>query len=338
MKTMHLSLLSGLAGIFLIAFVAPAQAPPKAGRVLLLDNDQLIEGEIRQIGNQYHIRRDTGETIIPADRVVEVVSNRGQAFAAMRKRSNLRDPDERLRLIRWAMENDLRKEALAEAEHLLNARPSDEKVRLLVQGLKALPPRDAKLAPDRKASVKPVAAVVEIEPVEYNRDSFPTFVTKVQPILMNTCASCHVGKADGFSLLHVSDGGNRKSALINLAATLKQLNRGDVMNSPLLVKAVTPHGKAPQAPIHDQQALPFQFLHSWAVSAIGSESITPAEGASNTHAAERPKIDSKIEPAKNGPATRFADTSTTEVKPEVQTEAKDQFDPAIFNGTIKPKK
>src|SRR5258708_1155517 len=110
MKT-TITMLAGFAGLCVVAKIAYPEAPPTAEKVLLLDNDLLIEGDIRRVGNDYRIRKGTGETIIPASRVVEVVADRRQAFKVMRERSNPRDLDERMRLIRWALEQGLRDEA-----------------------------------------------------------------------------------------------------------------------------------------------------------------------------------------------------------------------------------
>jgi hypothetical protein len=55
--------------------------------------------------------------------------------------------------------------------------------------------------------------------------------------------------------------------------------------------------------------------------------------------AETPKAEPKHpDPKKPEPTIKFGETSTSQAKPEPQTEAKDPFDPAIFNGTIQPKK
>jgi hypothetical protein len=322
--------LGGMAGVAILA-AAPVAPPagPVVGRILVLDNDKLIEGEIRRAGEAYSIRRNGGETIVPAGRVVDVVANRKDALRSVRERANLRDPDERLRLVRWCLENGLRDEALVEAEELVKFRP-DARTRDLVAGL-----REMRISPPKPAVAPPPATapdrVVEVEPPDYNREAYPGFVSKVQPILMNTCASCHVGGQGGnFTLVRVTDGG-RKATLVNLAAVLRQIDRKDPAASPLLVKAVTPHGKATRAPLHDHQSPAYQNLEAWVSQAVILDEL-PAPSLAT------PKLEGGPKPEpKKGPATRFGETSTSQAKPEPQTEAKDPFDPAIFNGTIQPK-
>src|SRR6516165_8052114 len=92
-----------MAAVCLIA----AAAPTPTGKFLLLDNDQLIEGDVRRVDDGYSVRRNGGETIIPARRVIAVVADRHAAFDIMRQRSNTRDGDERLRLVHWCLESGL---------------------------------------------------------------------------------------------------------------------------------------------------------------------------------------------------------------------------------------
>jgi len=283
---------------------------------------------------------------VPSKRVIDLVSTRQQAFEIVRARSNPRDWDERIRLIHWCMQNGLRGQALAEALILKKYRPDDSSLRALIAGLEAFEEASSQPSapphPPTPAPMKQPDKVIEIEPEDYNRDAFPTFVSRIQPILMNTCAPCHAtGQPGAFALLRTSDGSSRKSALFNLAAVLKQINRADLASSPLLVKAVTAHGRAATPPLRDKQALAFQSLESWVESAVGTEGApmpqpTPVIAIPpKPMVEEKPKLEPKKEP---GAPVVFGETSTSTPKPEPQTEAKDRFDPAIFNGTIQPKK
>src|SRR5438067_639104 len=44
-----------------------AADPVPAGRVIILDNERTLEGEIEREGDQYHIRRGGAETWLPAN-------------------------------------------------------------------------------------------------------------------------------------------------------------------------------------------------------------------------------------------------------------------------------
>src|SRR4051812_4834643 len=111
-----------LACLLLGAAVASAE-PPAPVRVVVLDNENLLEGEVTRVADGYQVRRAAGEATLPAGRVLAVVSDRKEAFAVVAGRANRRDADERLRLARWCLANQLPDEALAEAEAAARMRP-----------------------------------------------------------------------------------------------------------------------------------------------------------------------------------------------------------------------
>src|SRR5262245_1568661 len=122
MKTIFRLLLCGLAvgGGFLRA-AGPDK--PQAGKVLVLDNDRTLEGDIERVGDRYCIRRSVGVTWVPAERVAGVCASKADALAFLRRRSNLDDPDERLRLSRWCHLQGLRNQALVEVKAAVQLRP-----------------------------------------------------------------------------------------------------------------------------------------------------------------------------------------------------------------------
>src|SRR4051794_1550637 len=112
-----------LAYLLLAATVAAAETPATT-RVVILDNENLIEGEVTRLANGYQIRRQVGgDMTLPTGRVKAVVANRQEAFAFVAERANLRDADERLRLARWCSANGLPTEALSEARTAVKMRP-----------------------------------------------------------------------------------------------------------------------------------------------------------------------------------------------------------------------
>ena len=240
----------------IVLFLSISATAEPTGKILILDNESLVEGDIRREGDRYIIQRGRGQTIIPAQRVIDLVADRHAAFQLMRERCNRHDYDDRLRLVRWCIDNGMRGEALAEAEGLLQFRPDDALIQRMVQGLRTLK-MNAPEATKLPAPVKLSERILEVEPLDYNRDSFAMFVSKVQPILMNVCASCHAsGQGGNYPLSHIPSGGDRKATLFNLASTLKQLKRTDLGASPLLEKAVAAHGKSSTPPFRPLPACP----------------------------------------------------------------------------------
>src|SRR5262249_56616653 len=88
----------------------------ETGKVLVLDNDRTLEGDIERVGDRYRVRRTVGVTWVPADRVAGLCASKEEALAFLRRRTNLNDPDDRLRLARWCHLQGLRDQALVEAK------------------------------------------------------------------------------------------------------------------------------------------------------------------------------------------------------------------------------
>src|SRR5947209_10611203 len=106
----------------LVAVTAPSlsaqesTAPRPEGRVLHLQNERGLEGDVERVGERYRVRRGAGELWVPAEKVLRLCTNWDDAYEFMKKRVNLGDPDERLRLARWCQLNNLRSQALTEAQ------------------------------------------------------------------------------------------------------------------------------------------------------------------------------------------------------------------------------
>src|SRR5262245_31990723 len=111
----------------------PTQSAPLTGKVLLLENDRLLEGDIERIGDQYRIRRGAGELWIPVARAKRLCKDLDDVYLHMQSQSNLGDPDERLRLARWCQLNGLREKALMEARIAQQMRPDHDGTLQLVQ-------------------------------------------------------------------------------------------------------------------------------------------------------------------------------------------------------------
>jgi len=339
MRAHPLLLFVGMA--LLCAAMPTPNAPPVTGKVAILDNNQLLEGDLVREGEQYRIRRTIGETWIPANRIVFLGPDRLSAYEYLQKRANLRDVDERMRLTRWCLQHALRPQALVEAKAALALRPKDREIQQMVHALEqtlANSPAPTPVVPETVET--PSNTVEEIPaPADFNNESISLFVTKVQPILMNTCATCHAQESmKGFKLVRVFEGNqSRRLMQQNLSATLAQLDRVDVSKSPLLIKAITPHGNVPKAPIRDRESVMYRTLEVWSQFAMvrsGGQIESPMPTAP-------PMSDGSVPPL--APVSFGQDRGPSPVvprvpvigAPKVQPGESDPFDPALFNGPAK---
>src|SRR5262249_24607459 len=99
--------------------------PAKAatGKLLLFETERTLEGDIERVGDQYRVRRTTGETWVPAQGVLCLCAGPEEGYVFLRDRANLGDPDERMRLAQWCRQRGLRKQALEEVRAAAELRP-----------------------------------------------------------------------------------------------------------------------------------------------------------------------------------------------------------------------
>jgi hypothetical protein len=270
MKTVHC--ISLFATLLLVA-TAPGQTPELLrGKALLLDNDRVLEGDIEKVETQYRVKRTVGELWLPASRVKKLCKDVGECYDAMKAQLNLKDADERLKLARWCQVNGMSNYAFLEAKAALDMRPEHKESISLVQMLERVSITSATTPARPKATPAPQPPpIARGTSVDISNEAFATFATRVQPILMNTCVSCHSnGRGGAFQLLRVSDGGHRASAQGNLKIVLEFVNVEKPALSPLLIKSVVAHGGVPTPPIKNRQAVPFQTLQSWVEQLVES--------------------------------------------------------------------
>jgi hypothetical protein len=332
--------------------------------VLLLDNDRLLEGDIERVGDQYRVRRTVGETWVPADRALCLCTTREEAYTCLRRRANLDDPDERLRLARWCHLQGLRTQALAEVTAAVDLRPDHADSRRLLQNLRRSSAINAASVGGKDQGPE-ARDEPEAPPPDLIAESLCAFRSRVQPVLMNACASCHAtGHGGAFKLTRVYDDGgtNRKLVQRNVAAVLAQVNLRVPQGSPLLTKAVSAHdGRMTQAPLKGRQAPAYHILEDWVQETLAAN---PHLQALSLATAEPKSVPEPLPEKKPEPAT-FAETVATRpstpppttragepanpaasvARPGERTPAGpatsgpvDPFDPVIFNRQMHPAK
>jgi hypothetical protein len=321
---------------FLIGAAFAVANPPTGTRIVVLDNENLVEGEVAKTAGGYQIRRPAGgDMTLPENRVLAVVASRKEAYAVVLERANRRDADEHLRLARWCSANDLPEEALAEARIAAQMRPGFTAAERYALALEAV----AKKAPDSavvqaKAGTPARDTVTDVPALDYNSESFPLFASKVNAVLMNTCANCHA--RDDVKAFHLTRVSGRGGVTRNLMAALPLVTPTDPAKSPILLQAVTPHGGGAEPPIKTRNHPAYQTLETWARFARAPEGTAAPEPLP---AAKEPAEPRKLPelPADKSTEVFGQDSKTVPPRP-TKTEASDPFDPAIFNGEVKPKK
>ncbi len=276
-------------------------APPQ--QVLILMDERTVLGRFERQADGSARRLDgAGTTVFPKAQVARICSSAEEAYLTLRSRANLRDAHERCRLAEWCLRHGLANFARVEAEAAVELMPqlADAKL-LLSRAMQAekqartpasSTPSDAVRqasatgSDQTDAAVQPASAsLTEIDQrglsVTASGPSFlgweqllqPTelqdFTRTIQPVLINGCGTgaCHGNEAHrqaGFYLLRGFDGNvPAPYTRANLAQTLKLVNKNDPRNSPLLLRAVQPHGGSSRMPFGQADAPAVTVLQRW---------------------------------------------------------------------------
>ena len=337
-----------------LALSDEAAAPPLKGHVLLLTNDRILEGDITQIGQQYCVAREgNGQTLLPCSKARRVFASRVEAYQYLCTQTNLDDPDERLRLAHWCIQYEMWPQALAELKAADRLRPNHaETLRLQAHVERTMRPSEVPPAPTPTPipRLESTPAKVAVNGLELNTECMGIFARRVQPILMNTCAGCHVADRSGqFKLAQVFGDApaTGKSSQQNLTAVLSQIKPSDPMNSPFLRMATTAHGGGGQPPLRNREAPAYRTLEQWVkLTASHAPKTATLTGDAPAAAPEKPlKNVFEIVEAKTSKSAP-ADTETLPKQkeafavdaPEKHAGPVDEFDPIIFNRQMHPEK
>jgi hypothetical protein len=328
------------------------EEPGKTGKLLLLKSGHVMEGDIKQVGKQMCVRRGDSEVWIAADKTMRLSPDWLDAYAFMQTLIRPDNANDRVKLARWCHQNHLNTEALSQARFALDIQPNhgDAKqlVILLERALKTPLPTQTPTVVKTTAPPPPTPKVQQTPNVDVTSETMIAFSLKVQPILLNACANCHAGASDSkFRLERVSMSGHKVATQQNLMAVLEQVNLDRPSISPLLVKAVTPHGHEQNAPLKDRSAKPFQSLQQWIVEAIAKnpqlkdyrDAKKPLpkrpEEKPSTFSSERSSAEISV-PAPRIEMTALKTAPVAEPRTQTPREERDWCDAAWFNECFHP--
>jgi hypothetical protein len=325
------------------------------GHYLVLETTRVLHGDITRQSDGYHLRRAIGETLVPVEGVMFLCDTLPEAYEHLRQRANLRDADERIRLARWCQLNGLRQEALKEAEAAVALRSDNPGFVRLRDSLRRSCSRITEHAPAAPLGQDTETATAN---VEITAESLGLFISHVQPVLMNTCASCHVsGRGGSFRLLRSNEGGivNRRATQYNLSAVLSEIRPDHWQASPFLTKSISIHGSASAPPIKGRQSAAYKALEEWVKQTLEDNAQLQTAGpvANRDKPADAAAPDAKSKPsqsagavaspgstdgkASEAPRSAFGINQTAKSASRAASTAPlDPFDPAIFNQANKP--
>lgn len=228
------------------AAVVPATAT-SGERVLLLQSGKVVKGVIRQSAAGYVVNVSGGQLVLPFDQVRFEGSDLEDLFRQAQNGLPNDTASSHIELARWCVTNGLLDHARKELRIALKRDPESTIAKGLLQRIN-----------DQLLATKEIPAVVQRNG-QYSflgdvkpgivaetlgglpREAATEFVTKVQPLLVNRCATagCHgPGSGNSFELLRAKVGKAppKSHSEKNLKAVTDRLDLEQPLRSPLLMK------------------------------------------------------------------------------------------------------
>ena len=251
-------------------FRSPVAVAPR-DRVLLLKNGQVLAGRITWSGDHYFVDRDGLQMGVRSGEVLATAADMDDAYRWQRARLARDDLEGHQTLAQWCLRHDLLGYAATELADCEALQPSHARTALLMRQLQSAVrtvenakarrapsegptdagmaqthsppddlPRDAVPRANSGAKAADVSATLSNESLE-------TFVTTIQPLLINQCAAggCHGGATKAelkFQRFDPRRSPSRVYTERNLAAVLKHIDHDTPEASPLVVVPSQPHG------------------------------------------------------------------------------------------------
>lgn len=325
------------------ATTTPAPSGPPT--VLLLSNGKLLQGEILKDQSGYILKHKIGTMHFPRRNVERVFRSIREAYEYKKTLRPENDPDERMKLASWCLEQKLIDEARAELAALLQLVPEDRRAKAMLAGLdraegagpgtidsgvvrtsvevEVAPPDSGlnrlreEFARDPRGAGMPVIFDLET-PLAVRR--YQEFARTVHPVLQRRCAKCHNENTPGeFQMIQAKaqrDSANDLILRANLDATLKIVDRDDLARSPILTAAGMTHGAGGRPVLGGPNSTEYRTLAAWVTNlkATGAqEAAPPAPGSATAPASEgfaagrlATGTDPAMPPASIGPRTAKA--------------------------------
>ncbi len=270
----------------------PTPTPAPTFAALLLSNGKVIRGEIVEDtpAGLYRLRQRGGTVPYPKLMVDKAAGSVEELYRFRVDRLPVGDPDERIKLVRWCLTENLPAQAREQLLAVQAMCPGDAEVDRMLANLRAnegradpdvkqasveMPRGEAPGSLDPRVFVKvqkrfngpPV--IFDLSPGQAVRRA-GQFVDVVQPVLQQSCVKCHNEQYPGqFQLVEIKNRRDLRDpniARANLDATLRLVNPDDPSRSDLLSAGLVPHGGSKNAIFRGPNDVQYQRIDAWVKS------------------------------------------------------------------------
>ena len=345
----------------LTAAKAAAMVTAPVEGVLLLHNGKVVRGTIKQSSTGYIVIKPEGQIVLPFEFVRLEAEDLEDAYRQQRNALPDHSAAAHCELARWCLTYGLKDQAQKELQEAVRREPGSLTAKNMLQRLsdQLLATNDLPILKEKNGRYSMLGDVKPLHTVEalggLPRDVAGDFVSKVQPLLVNRCATagCHgPGSGQDFELQRAKLGKGSPKAYSerNLAAVLARIDRDRPLSSSLLTKLRSESKAAATKPSHGGLSPEqLQVLRHW-VTSLGNKSekadnTTPAFANDSSQIpqaelAEESLIGTPLEDVPSKPAVRkfvkskpvvdeFEEADDSQPLPKLRKP--DAFDPDEFN-------
>ena len=315
------------------AAAQPVKGGPAQAGLVVLQNGNVVRGNIWRLDDHYRVELPGGELRIRAEQVEMFCTDLDDAYRQRRASRTSTSADSHLELARWCMRYDLHDQAARELEDARTIDSEHRRLSLLDRQLHQL----VKLSSRSKqppAAVPPSAEELAEQQKNDQQalDKAPKwarvlFVRQVQPLLVHSCATagCHQpgSSIEKFQIdrLAIDAAGHPSVTQRNLAATLTQIDWDSPDQSQLLQQALTAHGDSDARHLEPLAPHKVKLLKMWVEQmATANQASAASELLAAKPASNRPR----------GTAAPIAKATSQAIQLAGHVE-RDPFDASFFN-------
>ncbi|MFO0891858.1 MAG: hypothetical protein U0790_22315 [Isosphaeraceae bacterium] len=276
---------------------APGADAKQAGFVLLADG-RLVKGTISEEDDMLVVSQPIGAMRFPKKRVERIFPTIRKVYEYKLEQLPDNDSDERIKLARWCLAQNMEPEAREQLDAILNRSPKHLQARAMVASLDQAHERRSGRRQDpevqqtagekvagapegrpglldaavfagarRGMGLSEMPVVFDLPPAQAVRRT-DEFVRYVHPVVQAYCARCHNDRYEGsFQLVQIKTKVDltRDALKTNLDSCLRLIDRENPARSELLASSLRPHGRGPvKRPIFQgSNDRAYQILATW---------------------------------------------------------------------------
>ncbi|MFN9720640.1 MAG: hypothetical protein ACK58L_18225 [Planctomycetota bacterium] len=331
--------------------------------VLVLVDYDVVRGRCTPRPDGYDVEVKSGRLFIESGRVRIVAKDMDDAYLQIRKSQVNTTPEGHMQMARWCLMNGLKEFAELEVLDALRGDPNRTDAKRLLATLRQQDGEASSVSTGLTEYSTPKRLPVDLESrslAGLSRPISKEFTARVQPILMNKCATsgCHgVNPVSEFQLSSTARGSSPVIAERNLAAVLNQVDLTRPSSSPLLLVLEKTHGGQGSTMFRGRAgSIQMKVLRDWVQSAAADiapdanlevkerrEALEEARRKSllaairqsadrerEIHGMQSPVVSSQPELA-HGRMKSFEETDREFLAEADRMNANDAFSPSAFN-------